>query len=83
MALTTEGELYGWGAAPLAGIGGNESVHSPTRVRFPRGSEGRIPIDTERGVTVTHVACGGAFTLAVLSTGSLVSWGCGLMVGLV
>lgn len=67
MALTSDGELYGWGWNKFGqlGIGDNTDHCSPLKVTFP---------DEEK---VVQVSCGWRHTLAFTERGNLFSWGRG------
>ncbi|XP_022841811.1 ultraviolet-B receptor UVR8-like [Olea europaea var. sylvestris] len=67
MALTTDGELYGWGWNKFGqlGVGDNSDHCSPIPVKFP---------DDQK---VVHVSCGWRHTLAVTDRHNVFSWGRG------
>ncbi|XP_047330101.1 ultraviolet-B receptor UVR8 [Impatiens glandulifera] len=67
MALTSNGELYGWGWNKFGqvGVGDNVDHCSPVQVRFPREQK------------VVGISCGWRHTLAVTETHNVFSWGRG------
>lgn len=85
MAIDADGTLYGWGTPSATGHGKIQPVLSPSIVKIPLVDDTVLEIPepqvhepslaTEKVIRVKHVACGGGFTVAVLSTGQVASWG--------
>ena len=84
MALTDDGQLYGWGVPYAAGHGVLEGSSSPRLVDVPSADppeDNTPPADDAANIPprpvarVKHVACGGGFTVAVLTSGHVVSFG--------
>ena len=69
LALTSDGQVWGWGLNTSAQLGLDPDRLLTTRV--PR----RIAIDLPAGVTVTDVAAGDNFSLALASNGVVYGWG--------
>ncbi|KAL2498540.1 Ultraviolet-B receptor UVR8 [Abeliophyllum distichum] len=67
MALTTNGELYGWGWNKFGqvGVGDNVDHCSPVQVKFPHDQK------------VVCISCGWRHTLAVTEMQNVFSWGRG------
>ena len=81
-ALDAEGRLYGWGLAHALGLGVIKPLLSPTQVTsFPvhpddRAAEASIGATAyDDFIPCKDVACGGGFTLAVLRSGRVCSFG--------
>ncbi|CAE7775296.1 RPGR, partial [Symbiodinium microadriaticum] len=93
MALTEEGQLYGWGVPYATGHGVLEPSLSPRLVDVPSPEpegilavpppvgeataalEGVAEVPPPPPARVKHVACGGGFTVAVLTTGHVATFG--------
>jgi hypothetical protein len=86
MAIDVDGALYGWGTPSATGHGKIQPVLSPSIVKISLINDTVVEIPevlqaneaslaTEKVIKVKHVACGGGFTVAVLSTGQVASWG--------
>lgn len=83
MAIDEEGTLYGWGTPSATGHGKIQPVLSPLPVKLPLVDESVVgeaqaiqtTLASDKIMKVKHVACGGGFTVAVLSTGQVASWG--------
>jgi hypothetical protein len=91
MAIDEEGALYGWGTPCATGHGKIQPVLSPLLVNMPlpllpaqgdqlaQGLQTTPPtpraLATEKRMKVKAVACGGGFTVAILSSGQVASWG--------
>jgi hypothetical protein len=82
MAIDVDGALYGWGTPSATGHGKIQPVLSPSLVKIPlvddsvlEPQENQPTLATEKVIKVKHVACGGGFTVAVLSNGQVASWG--------
>ncbi|KAL7101943.1 hypothetical protein ACP275_08G087700 [Erythranthe tilingii] len=67
MALTTDGELYGWGWNKFGQVGVGDSIDhcSPVQVKFPLDQK------------VVNISCGWRHTLAVTDRQNVFSWGRG------
>ncbi|CAI9753039.1 unnamed protein product [Fraxinus pennsylvanica] len=67
MAVTTNGELYGWGWNKFGqvGVGDNVDHCLPVQVKFPHDQK------------VVHISCGWRHTLAVTEMQNVFSWGRG------
>ncbi|CAA6660402.1 unnamed protein product [Spirodela intermedia] len=67
MALTSDGELYGWGWNKFGqvGVGDNVDHCSPVQVKFPEEQK------------VAQISCGWRHTLAVTERKNIFSWGRG------
>ncbi|XP_047338143.1 ultraviolet-B receptor UVR8-like [Impatiens glandulifera] len=67
MALTSDGELYGWGWNKFGqvGVGDNDDHCSPVQVKFPQEQK------------VVQISCGWRHTLAVTERNNVFSWGRG------
>ncbi|XP_016408301.1 RCC1 and BTB domain-containing protein 2-like [Sinocyclocheilus rhinocerous] len=65
IALTTEGETYGWGynCNGQLGLGNNGNQQTPCRIA------------ALQGINIVQVACGYAHTLALTDEGFVYSWG--------
>jgi alpha-tubulin suppressor-like RCC1 family protein len=65
LAVTSTGSVLAWGlnASGELGDGNHTNSHVPVKVKLPKGT------------TVTKVAAGGFYSLAVTSTGSMLAWG--------
>eukprot|EP01041_Mallomonas_annulata_P005173 gene5173-10344_t len=83
MALDKDGSLFCWGSAALVGLGGLRApTTTPTRLQMPvvpgwtsRNNSASNSDSDGDSPFVSHVSCGGGFTVAVLFGGHLVSWG--------
>lgn len=88
MAIDSDGNLYAWGVPYAAGHGGVRPVMQPTLLStFPleaddspgagqgQDEEGEAAQRATCSPPCKDVACGGGFTVAVLSSGAVYSWG--------
>lgn len=92
MALSEDGNLYGWGVPYATGHGVMDPSLSPKLIEMPsppddddasvppEGTageqlEGSAEVPPPPPARVKHVACGGGFTVAVLTTGHVASFG--------
>jgi hypothetical protein len=86
MAIDEEGSLYGWGTPCATGHGKVQPVLTPLIVNMPLGgmttetnpqpqTTPPISLSTVKKMKVKQVACGGGFTVAILSSGQVASWG--------
>ncbi|KAK4294466.1 hypothetical protein Pmani_032901 [Petrolisthes manimaculis] len=67
LALTADGDVYSWGEGDDGKLGhGNKSPYDRPRL-----------IETLQGKGVTEIACGGAHSAAITSSGELYTWGKG------
>lgn len=76
-AVTTNGELFTWGAGVALGSGSLRNASEPQRVRFPvdNNSEGDGD-DTDGEVKIKLVACGCGFAVAIArDDGAAYAWG--------
>ena len=65
LALTSAGKLLAWGWNRFGQLGTGTS----------RGSDLPVPVRLPSGVSVTAVSAGGGFSIALTSTGRLLTWG--------
>ncbi|MGH3406943.1 MAG: RCC1 domain-containing protein, partial [Streptosporangiaceae bacterium] len=65
LAVTTKGQAYAWGRNDVGQLGDGTTKPRLTPVR----------VDLPAGVKVTAVRPGGAFSLALTSTGKVLAWG--------
>ncbi|CAG9462435.1 unnamed protein product [Pedinophyceae sp. YPF-701] len=85
-ALDAQGQLYVWGEndqgqlgikdVPPPGFSPRTPFGSMTKAREPVDLECAYPCKLRMSHTVSLVACGHAFTLAALTRGGLIGWGC-------
>jgi alpha-tubulin suppressor-like RCC1 family protein len=69
LALTTDGQVWAWGLNTSAQL-----ALDPNRIALSRVPQ-RIALDLPAGVTITQVAAGDAFSLALASDGVVWGWG--------
>jgi alpha-tubulin suppressor-like RCC1 family protein len=69
LALTSTGQVLAWGANSSDQLGNGSTNRSSTPV----------PVAIPSGVTVTEVAAGGTFGLALTSSGQVLAWGTGAL----
>ena len=67
LALTSTGSVLAWGAGSSGQLGDGSTA----------GSDVPVAVQLPAGVTVTAVAAGGAHSLALTATGSVLAWGAG------
>ena len=68
MAISSAGKLSGWGSNPAGELGNNSTTDS--HVPMSVDTSGALS-----GKSITKVSLGGAFTIALSSSGDLFSWG--------
>ncbi|KAL7983783.1 hypothetical protein Chor_000659, partial [Crotalus horridus] len=80
-AVTADGKLYatGYGAGGRLGIGGTESVSTPTLLESIQHVPCDRPrvVESLRGIEVVDIAAGGAHSACITAAGDLYTWGKG------
>lgn len=78
MAIDSNGLLYGWGVGYSIGLGQVKGSSSPKVITFPPDEHDAIAedgADDNNKMAVRDVACGGTFTVVVLKSGKVYSFG--------
>ncbi len=75
VAATSEGEVYAWGSVSSGSLGNKTtSSDKPIHVEFPSGDEDENSY-SYNGVSISSVAAGTSFSLALSDEGQLYGWG--------
>ena len=75
MAIDANGLLYGWGVGYSIGLGQVKGSSTPKVITFPPDENDAIADDDNDKMAVRDVACGGTFTVVVLKSGKVYSFG--------
>jgi alpha-tubulin suppressor-like RCC1 family protein len=76
MAIDSSGLLYGWGVGYSIGLGDVKGSNVPKVITFPPDENDAIEEgDNKDKMAVRDVACGGSFTVVVLKSGKVYSFG--------
>jgi alpha-tubulin suppressor-like RCC1 family protein len=67
VALTSTGKVYAWGDDSSGELGNGTTINAPTSTP--------VAVSLPSGVSVTQIAAGEAFALALTSTGQVYAWG--------